>query len=151
MYVIIRLLLPTNCSWTFRNPKYKFVDYFLNKVSRKLQQYYNFRALANSLIDSDSEFEDDEDYTAELEDDEDIYQDVDNIYDAPSLRCSSLMTSSNGMMTSDEVASPTSLPSPLGEGSSSSVLECFFWNVKMCDLLWLPSVMTVITFFCIKC
>ena len=89
---------------------------------RKSQQYYNFRALANSLIDSDSEFEDDEDYTAELEDDEDIYQDVDNIYDAPSLRCSSLMTSSNGIMTSDEVASPTSLPSPLGEGSSSSVL-----------------------------
>ncbi|XP_063680801.1 abl interactor 1-like isoform X4 [Bolinopsis microptera] len=55
--------------------------------------------------DSDSEF-DDEDYDAEVEDDEDIYQDVDNIYDAPSLRCSSLMTS-------DEVTSPISLPSPL--------------------------------------
>ncbi|XP_063680815.1 abl interactor 1-like isoform X17 [Bolinopsis microptera] len=75
-------------------------------VAPPLPQYQTIAVAAPAPVpDSDSEF-DDEDYDAEVEDDEDIYQDVDNIYDAPSLRCSSLMTS-------DEVTSPISLPSPL--------------------------------------
>ncbi|KAL5259292.1 hypothetical protein ACHWQZ_G009659 [Mnemiopsis leidyi] len=67
-------------------------------------------------MDSDSEFDEDLDYDPNLEDNEDFYQEVNNIYDAPSLRPGS-MTSSNTVMTSSNrmMTPPSSPPAPLEE------------------------------------
>jgi hypothetical protein len=69
-----------------------------------------FRSHSNSLSDSDSEFEDR--YSdPDLDDDDDIYQDVDNIYDAPSLRAT-VMTSQQGMDVSQSNLAPLDEGSP---------------------------------------
>lgn len=84
----------------------------------------------NILTDSDSEFDDDLDYDPNLEDNEDFYQEVNNIYDAPSLRPGS-MTSSNTVMTP-----PSSPPAPLEEGSTlNSVYRLLVMSSEQTDYL----------------
>ena len=80
-----------------------------------------------------------------MEEDDDIYQEVDNIYDAPSLRAST-MTSSSVVMTSRGEESPA----PLEEGSSPCRVYLLISVWLFIALINSSSVVTVIVYLFIK-